>query len=60
MKYYTSIPSEYSPPCIVRVSEDGLIVFIPEDPLNPNYLEYIAWLFDGNTAEEWHPESETE
>jgi len=25
---------------------------IPEDEMNPNYLEYVAWLFEGNTPEE--------
>jgi len=34
--------------------------FIPIDPLNPDYLEYVAWLFDGNTAEEWQSETTTE
>ena len=34
--------------------------WIPADPMNPDYLEYVQWLFEGNTAEEWQPESETE
>lgn len=55
MKYYLSIPNEHTPPCIIGKSEDGVVVFIPEDELNPNYLEYVAWLFDGNTSEQWQP-----
>jgi hypothetical protein len=30
--------------------------WIPTDPLNVDYLEYVQWLFDGNTPEEWNPE----
>jgi len=30
---------------------------IPEDAMNVDYLEYVKWLFDGNTAEEWQPDS---
>jgi hypothetical protein len=45
------------------VSETELIVssdgkWIPADPLNPDYLAYVAWLFEGNTPEEWQPLSE--
>lgn len=40
------------------VRDDGAM--IPFDELNPDYLEYVAWLFEGNTPEEWQPESETE
>ena len=31
--------------------------FVPADPLNPDYLAYVAWLFEGNTPEEWQPET---
>ena len=34
--------------------------FIPIDDLNPDYLEYVKWLFDGNTPEEWQPDTTTE
>jgi hypothetical protein len=27
--------------------------WIPEDEKNVDYLEYVKWLFDGNTPEEW-------
>jgi hypothetical protein len=33
-------------------------LWIPADPMNPDYLEYVQWLFDGNTAEEWQPDME--
>jgi hypothetical protein len=31
---------------------------IPTDPMNADYLEYVQWLFEGNTAEEWQPDME--
>jgi hypothetical protein len=29
--------------------------WIPADPMNVDYVEYLAWVADGNTAEEWQP-----
>jgi hypothetical protein len=54
--YYTIKNSEGI--VVVYVSEEGLRLFIPSDPLNPDYLAYVAWLFEGNTPEQWQPESE--
>ena len=33
----------------VVVKDDTL--FIPFDDLNPDFLEYVAWLFEGNQPE---------
>jgi hypothetical protein len=40
---------------VIRISD---MAGIPADPLNVDYLAYVAWLFDGNTPEEWQPASE--
>ncbi len=42
---------------IKRTSDDS---FIPPDPLNPDYLQYVAWLFEGNEPEVVQPESENQ
>ena len=43
-------------PVFYRVEDD---VWIPLAEANTDYQEYLAWVAEGNTAEEWEPE-ETE
>lgn len=49
MKYaiHTSLSNEQ---LIVRVADNA---FIPPDPANTDYQAYLAWVAEGNTAEEW-------
>ena len=40
---------------IVRLDD---MAFIPADPANTDYQAYLAWVAEGNTAEEWQPDGE--
>lgn len=32
---------------------------IPCDPLNADYCDYLAWVAEGNTADQWQPDTPT-
>ena len=56
MKYaVTTTPTQNK--IIVRFDSDGKIWNIPSDPANTDYQAYLAWVAEGNTAEEWSPEA---
>ena len=55
MKHWvrTSTPFLEEEPVIYIHREDG--AQFPCNEANPDYQEYLAWVAEGNTAEEWNP-----
>jgi hypothetical protein len=41
-------------PCIKRLADGSII---PTDEGNVDYQQYLAWVAEGNTAEEWSPDA---
>jgi hypothetical protein len=42
--------------CVIYLIADG-VSFVPSDPANSDYQQYLAWVAEGNTAEEWSPDA---
>jgi hypothetical protein len=53
MKYAIK-QSQFGPTIIVHLENNW---FIPADPANSDYQQYLAWVAEGNTAEEWSPDA---
>ena len=50
--YYIDIKEPFNQEVILKLDGDTLMS-IPTDPANTDYQVYLAWVAEGNTAEEW-------
>ena len=55
MSYYISHDPLTNDAISVVWKHDGLFSFIPMDLMNTDYVNYLKWIDDGNTAPDWVP-----
>jgi hypothetical protein len=41
---------------VIKLNEDGSMSSFIKDEANADYQAYLAWVAEGNTAEEYQPE----
>lgn len=53
MEYFVSHHQLTNEPIAIVWKHDGLFSFIPLDPMNTDYTDYLRWVEEGNTAPVW-------
>lgn len=54
MRYFTHT-NKYGED-LIRAVLDNAVLWIPCSETNTDYQAYLAWVAEGNTAEEWSPD----
>ena len=53
--YYIDVKEPFSQEVILKLDGD-ILMSIPSNKENTDYQAYLAWVAEGNEAEEWNPE----
>jgi len=43
---------------IIVMLSNNTVWHVPPDPANTDYQAYLDWVAEGNTAEEWNPDTD--
>ena len=54
IKYRLKIINDFT--VIEYTDNNNQVWWLPEDPANTDYQAYLAWVAEGNEAEEWSAE----
>ena len=54
-KIFKNVSNNFTDESVIIICDDGRQ--FPLNDENPDYMEYLRWLADGNEVEEWNPDA---